>query len=370
MLVDASVPPTDAGIDRRILVLPRYGRLGASSRLRMFQFFPMLEASGLRCAASALFDDAMLGRRYGDGRYGLGAVSAGYLRRLRALADRAAFDLVWIEKEALPWLPASIERILLDGVPYALDFDDAVFHGYDLHPNPLVRRALGDRIDQLMAGARLVVAGNGYLAARASGAGARRVEIVPTVVDLQRYPAPPPPVRATGKPMRVVWIGSPSSAKYLQLLRDPLRELGRRCRFQLLVVGGGDVDLPGVDVLSMPWREADEVRSLQSADVGIMPLSQTPWELGKCGYKLVQYMAAGLPVVASPVGANVDIVEDGATGFLAAQPSDWVACLQRLLDDDALRARMGETGRRRVERMYSLQAQGPRLTRLLQEAAS
>jgi len=128
--------------------------------------------------------------------------------------------------------------------------------------------------------------------------------------------------------------------------------------------------LPAGSAELRPWAEETEASEIQAFDVGIMPLDDTEWERGKCGYKLLQYMAAGRPVVASPVGVNPDIVEPGVTGLLARTPEEWRTALTRLRDDPGLRARMGAAGRRRVEADYSLDIAEPRLRALLQSAAT
>ncbi|WP_059411147.1 glycosyltransferase family 4 protein [Cupriavidus basilensis] len=351
----------------KVLLLTRYGRMGASSRLRMLQFLPWLKEAGLESNAQALLDDEMLQKKYRSGGYNRRAMMAAYGARMRSLGRRRESDLVWIEKEALPWFPASVEHALLRGVPYVLDYDDALFHNYDLHRSMLVRRLMGRRIDRLMAGARLVVAGNEYLAKRAREAGARWVEIVPTVIDLDRYRVGdrPSPAGVT----RIVWIGSPSTAAYLEALEEPLRRLAARHQFKLRVIGA-DVSMHGVDVECLPWSEGSEVAAIAECHVGIMPLKDSPWERGKCGYKLIQYMACGLPVVASPVGVNVQIVRDGENGFLADGPQAWETRLGQLLENESLRESMGRAGRCRVEQEYCVQQVAPRLTRLLLQAGA
>lgn len=334
----------------------------------MLQYVPLLRARGFDVTVQPLVDDAALVRRYRRGGYGIGSLAAAYARRSAALVRSNRFDLAWVEKEALPWLPAALERGMLR-VPYVLDYDDAVFHGYDMHPSAVVRRMLGRRTDALMRGAAMVTAGNAYLAERAVAAGAGRVERVPTVVDLDRYPERPAPAPEPSL-QRIAWIGSPSTARYLQALAGPLRELSRQRRFCLRVIGAGAFTLPGVDVEALAWDEAQEARLLQECSIGVMPLEDGPWERGKCGYKLVQYMACGLPVVASPVGANVDIVGGSGAGFLARDASDWQSLLGRLLDDAGLRARLGGNGRRQVEKVYSMQAQVDRLAGLLHGVAA
>jgi Glycosyltransferase len=315
-----------------------------------------------------LLDDALLGKRYATGTYRLMDMVAVYWRRVRVLLQRHEFDLVLIEKEGLPWLPAWFERWLLSGVPYVLDFDDAIFHNYDRHSSAWVRRVFGRKIDRLMAGAALVVAGNDYLADRARTAGAPWVEVVPTAIDLERYAVRPNAAVPTDQ-FVVGWIGSPSTAKYLQMLTGSLAKLSAQFPLRLRVIGGGDVRVPGVEVESLPWIEFDEVSLLQGCDIGVMPLLDSPWERGKCGFKLIQYMACGKPVVASPVGVNREIVVEGVNGFLASTSKEWFEALLRLKADPELRRSMGEQGRRMVEEKYCLQVTAPRLHRILLEAA-
>lgn len=348
------------------LFLARYAHLGASSRMRMLQYLPWFKSTAIEYVVSPLFDDVMLLQKYRHGRYGLLELLTAYLRRVRILIELRQFDLVWIEKEALPWFPAWFERWLLRGIPYVLDFDDAIFHNYDLHRLAWVRRVYGCRIDRLMEGARLVIAGNRYLADRAIAAGARWVEVIPTVVDLALYPAKQMYSVAT-KP-RIVWIGSPSTVQYLLELAEPLGVLAKRQPFTLQVIGGGAITMPGVDVELLPWSADTEAILIAECDVGIMPLRDTPWEQGKCAYKLIQYMACGLPTVASPIGANRDVVIEGETGFFADTAYAWVEKMELLLCDAALRQRLGLAGRARVVAKYCLQQTAPRLVDLLHAA--
>ena len=353
-----------------VLVLTRYGRLGASSRLRFLQYRPQLESAGLLCTVQVLIDDEMLRHKYSRGGYRPGQLLRAYAQRMLQLLRRQHFDLLWIEKETLPWMPAGLERRLLHSVPYVLDYDDAIFHNYDLHRNPLIRALWARRIDRLMTGARLVVTGNDYLAQRAHQASASWVEVLPTVIDLERYPRPGQigPRPANDVP-RIVWIGSPGTIPFLSRLAEPLAALARLHRYVLRVVGG-ELTMPGVDIECVRWTEDGEMASIADCDVGIMPLSDTPWERGKCGYKLIQYMACGLPVVASPVGVNRDIVREGENGFLAWTSQDWSVRLGQLLADAPLRQALGRKGRQRVEQEYCLQQVAPRLVCLLSEAGN
>ena len=362
-----SVPRSSAA-PCRIVAYPRYGRLGASSRLRWLQFVPALEQGGLRVLSRPLLGDAYLEGKYA-GRPVLAQVLRAYLHRARALlADACRSDLVWIEKELWPWAPSWLERLLLAGRPFVLDYDDAIFHTYDRHRNPLLRRMFGRKIDRLMRAATLVVVGSAYLGERAREAGARRVEWLPTVVDHERYAIGPrgPAGNAT---LHIGWIGTPATVGYLKAIVPALTEVARRRRIVVHLIGA-TLDMPGVEIRSIPWSEDDEVRAIGETDVGLMPLTDTPWERGKCGYKLIQYMACGLAVVASPVGANLAIVENGVDGYLAGTHDEWIEALCRLADDPALRHRMGLSGQTKVRARYSLQAAAPQLARWLREACA
>jgi glycosyltransferase involved in cell wall biosynthesis len=352
----------------KLLVLPRYGKLGASSRLRSYQYFPWFERSGITVQCRPLFDDYYVQSLYAN-KHAPISVLSGYLGRIVALLRSNRFDALYLEKEMLPWLPGVLEIGLLSrNTCLVVDYDDAVFHNYDRHQNSVVRSLLGKKLDRLMARADLVTVGNNYLGDRAISAGSRRVEWVPTVIDLDRYPIR---VRSETASDEVVvgWIGSPSTAKYLKTVSGVLEELRRIYRIRCIAIGAREDQLAGTPFVPMLWHENTEVSSLHGLDIGIMPLPDGPWERGKCGYKLIQYMACGLPVVASPVGVNRDIIRHDENGFLASNEVDWTASLRRLITDASLRARMGAAGRERVEREFCLQVQAPRLAQMLRSIA-
>lgn len=363
---------SETGIGRRIgmriLALTRYGSLGSSSRVRFYQYLPSLTTSGMEIRVAPLLSNDYVHNLYSGKRQPVLPVLKAYIRRVVSLLAGSHFDLVWVEKELLPWIPYFVESSLLGRrIPCVLDYDDAVFHRYDSHDSRLVRSLLGKKIDALMRRAKTVVVGNQYLADRASSAGATRIEYLPSVVDADRYTAR----QKTGGQFRIGWIGSPVTAPFLGLISDALQEAIRRTGARLVLVGAGSRDpLPGVGKELLTWSEDSEVAQIQSFDVGIMPLPDGPFEQGKCGYKLIQYMACGLPVVASPVGVNRRIVEQGKTGFLASDTAEWVAALVKLHGDAGMRAALGNAGRTKVEQEYSLQVTAPRLSKILTEAAS
>jgi glycosyltransferase involved in cell wall biosynthesis len=351
----------------RILALTRYGRLGASSRLRTYQYLPFLKKQEIDVEVIPLLDDEYIKDLYsGKGRQKVKIFDA-YLHRIKYLFKARCFDLVWIEKELFPFLPAWGEATLNAlRVPYIVEYDDAIYHNYDLNPNRLVRFCFRTKIDQVMKRAEVVVVGNDYLGDRARQAGGKRIEYIPTAVDLERYKVIP---KTSEAPFTIGWVGSPSTARYIQLVQPALSEICKDGQTRVVLVGSGPVKLADVPVEILSWTEESEVAAIQDFDVGIMPLPDEPWERGKCGYKLIQYLACGRPVIASPVGVNQQIVEHGVNGFLAREIADWISAMRELRDNAPLREAMGRNGRSKVKKKYSIQVTAPRLAEILLSVA-
>ncbi len=352
-----------------ILLLSKYSRKGASTRLRLLQYLPFLETEGVQITVSSLFDDHYLDQLYQHGKRAPLRMMMLYLRRLFVLLSVFRYDLIWIEKEIFPYMPALAERMLhWLGKRYVVDFDDAIFHNYDRSGNSVLRRVLGRKIDVVMRCATCVVAGNDYLASRAKTSGAVRVEMVPTVVDATRYS------RTDSSPAArpvIGWIGSPYTQSYVADIAWALTSLCQKHNARLMLVGASaDIatKFPGLDVEVVPWSEASEAEVIAGMDIGIMPLPDGPWERGKCGYKLIQYMACGIPVIASPVGVNVDIVGASQCGLLAANLAEWEVALDKLLESPKQRLQLGRAGRQAVENQYSLAVQAPVLARILTQS--
>jgi len=356
-------------MNKAAIFLTKYSRSAASSRYRTYQYLPWLEKEGIHCEVSPLFDDAYLANKYRNGRGSKLDLLRALLRRLGMIPRAYRYNLVVIEYELLPYFPALFERLLgWMGCRYIVDYDDALFHQYDQHHNPLLRKLLGKKIATVMRLAETVVVGNSYLADYAGQAGSKRVEIIPTVIDLDRYPVA---AEANIDDIYTIgWIGSPTSAKYLQAIAPALAEVCRNNSACVRLIGSGPVDLPGVDVELLPWSEEKEVELMRTFDVGIMPLPDEPWAQGKCGFKLIQYMAAGIPVVATPVGVNAEIVEQSVNGFHATDHLSWMHALNALRDDHEHRLCMGRSGREKIESHYCLQVTESRLVSLLKNVAN
>ncbi len=350
----------------RVLLFSKYPRQGASSRLRSFQYLPFLNDQGVEVVVSPLFDKRYLELLYETGQKPRFHSVLLYLRRLWAFMQFFRYDVVWIEYELLPYIPAFGERLLkLFSRPYVVDYDDAVFHNYDLSGNRWVRRLLGRKIYAVMRNASAVIAGNQYLADRARQAEAERVVVIPTVVDRLRYQ---PQFASEDEDLVIGWIGSPSTQRYVVGIGDALARVCRETGARLVLVGATPSvtdELPGTPVEVVPWSEDSEAELVSRMSVGIMPLEDGPWEQGKCGYKLIQYMACAVPVVASPVGVNTAIVGDNRCGLLADSSDDWSTSLLSLLGSRERRVVLGQAGRHAVDSHYSLQVQAPILRDVL-----
>ena len=347
----------------RVLALTKYGSEAASTRQRLLQYLPALEHSGFEVDVRPLLDDDYVRALATGESYPRMKVLRSYLRRFGDLWDGRQLDLLWIYAELFPKLPSGFERVAARiGTPIIYDFDDAFFHA---HERQWLTR---EKLRPLIAGAVAVQAGNDYLAEFA-----RRwndnVHVIPTVVDTCKYL--PSQNRSIDRPV-IGWIGSPSTWEYVRPILPVIADICRQGRARFLAVGAGHSAradaFEGMELRE--WAKDREIDDVQSMDIGIMPLPDEPWAHGKCGYKLIQYMACGLPVVASSVGVNTAIVSGGEDGLLVDADSDWRPALDFLIGNPEIRARFGVHGRTRILHDYSLQSQIPKVINLFRESTS
>ncbi len=282
----------------------------------------------------------------------------------------------WVLFRKLRGANVILQRRLLPGWQLALlrrrarrlifDFDDAVFLR-----DSYARKGLHDprRLRRFAATVRAcdaIVAGNRFLADQAARwAGAGRIALVPTCVDPCLYQPRRPDVPGDGRTL--VWIGSSSTLQGLEAIAPLLEGLGRAIAgLRLAVICDRFPKLGCLEVVRCPWSAATEARDLAAGDVGIAWIPDDPWSRGKCGLKVLQYMAAGLPVLANPVGVHAEMVRHGETGFLASSAEQWRDSVARLVNDAALRQRMGQAGRWRLEACYSVSSGARAWLELLQ----
>jgi glycosyltransferase involved in cell wall biosynthesis len=351
----------------RVLALVPYTLDTApGQRYRIEQWVPYLREQSIEVSLLPFASEALNAVLY---RHGAFLPKA--LQMARSMAARvshawsaAQFDAVFLYREACLIGPAWIERLLRGRrARLVYDFDDAIWVPYVSPRNRYFSLLKAPwKTSTICRLASAVTVGNEHLASYARRFN-RNVTVVPSTVSLRRY-RPRPETSVRRKPT-IGWTGSHSSAQYLQLVGEALRVLSKRHPFRFVAIGIDHLELPGVDVECRPWNSATEVEDLFDLDIGIMPLSDDRWSRGKCAMKAIQYMGVGIPPVVSPVGANLDVVENGVNGFLADGDNAWIDTLERLLVDQELRRRLGRAARRTVEERFSAETQAPRVGELL-----
>ena len=352
-----------------VLVISPYPREGASFRFRVLQYLPELERRGIHAETCCFLTSREFQHVHRPRGYLMKgkAVAAGTRRLIAALARAKRFDAILVHREVYPlgieWFERWVGRL---GVPVILDVDDAIFLPQP-HSDPTRRRFHNPhKLVRLAVASRLILVSNEYLGRWFRQHNAR-VTVLPTTVDTEQFQPGPSP-RQGGR-LTIGWIGSPSTAGYFRQLLPVFKRLRERAAFDVKVVGAGStLGANGLPLIQVPWELEREVEQFQSIDIGVYPLSHDEWAEGKGGFKSLQYMAVGIPVVASPVGVNCDIIRPGQNGFLASREEEWMEILGRLLQDAPLRQRVGQAGRQTVVERYATAVHAPRLAACLEEA--
>lgn len=342
----------------KILFLTKYSDLGASSRLRTLQY---LNNFIFNFRVYSLFNNHYIKALYKK-KSKFFIVIYCYLHRFSVLFKNK-INLIYIEKELFPYLPYFIEHFFLKNKNYILDYDDAIFHNYDNHNSKIVRLILKNKIPHLIRNAKLVIVGNEYLKNYALKCNAKKVKIIPTSVDLNKYNHNSN--FENSDTFKIGWIGSPSTQSYLKIIHDALKSISKIHKIKLKVIGISNYTIEGVNVECEEWSELNETKLLNEIDIGIMPLPNNPFERGKCGYKLIQYGASHKASIASPVGANNKIISQGVNGYLAETTKDWITYIIMLIRDKELRDQLGLNARKNVEQNYSLQINSKILENLI-----
>jgi glycosyltransferase involved in cell wall biosynthesis len=269
--------------------------------------------------------------------------------------------VVILRKLVSPWKQKLIRRFAKKIV---FEYDDSIMYRSSRWSNQYsgTRKS---RFGKMLNQCDLVIAGNQFLKGEAvKYVNEGKVHVIPTVVDIESYA--PKHFREPKEEVIIGWLGSKGTLYYLNKLVPVLTEIGTQFPFaQLKIVCNDFLDVPNMKVIKKEWSEEDEVADLQSFDIGLGPLTDDVWTRGKCGLKLVQYLAAGVPVVCSPVGANKEIVTNEEVGFWADGQRDWIEKLSMLIKNPGLRTQMGKKGIERIEKEYSLQAMAPKIVDML-----
>ncbi len=346
----------------KVLALALYGPLAASTRYRLGQYVSGLAKFGIHLEICHFLGDDYLKRRFGGESLHIKAIFNAGIERFIDLCSQHEYDLLIIYGELFPYMPWWMEQALLRK-PYIYDFDDAFYLKYRNARRWIASSFLGRKFESVIAGASAITAGNHILEKYATRFN-NNTFYLPTVVDTDRYY--PHHTSLSDKVFTVGWIGSPTTAPFLSELIEPLSIIGKEGPVRFVVIGGKAPVVPNVTVIEIEWHEQTEVELINTFDVGVMPLPDSEWARGKCAFKLIQYMACAVAVIASPIGANTNVI-NSKCGFFASTAQDWVQKLRELRDQPYERAEMGRAGMVRVKQHYSLQRNIPVLASVIQQ---
>lgn len=358
----------------KVLALASYPVEAAATRYRLQQFIEPLAARGIELTIKPFLDSGSFKRLYRDRshlRTAVDLVSA-TARRFGTCATLGRADVILVQREAMILGPPIVEwfasRVFKR--PMVLDLDDATYVPYTSPTYGGFAKALKffRKTDDLIRWSRVVICGNQTVAEYVSNKGAR-TEIIPTVVDTEKFK----PAISSNRSLPVVgWVGTHSTFPFMQSILPALSEVAKTQPFKLKIVGSGsaDVVVPGIEVENLEWNLEREIEDFQSLDIGLYPVNaDNNWATGKSGFKAIQYMSAGVPYVATPIGAAAQIGEENLTHFFATTREEWIDKLKTLLDDPERRREMGDAGRRHAVECYHLESQAEKLAKVLRIAA-
>ncbi|QDO76388.1 glycosyltransferase family 4 protein [Aeromonas caviae] len=351
-----------------MFVFTKYDVSGASSRVRFFNYIKFKLLS-FDANINSLFNDEYISNLYSMRGNSFFYVLKRYCIRIFFMFE-AIFKkddgLVWVEKELFPYIPIPFEFLFkLFGKKVIYDFDDAIFHNYD---SRLFSSIFKWKFKVMMKNSHLVFAGNEYLSDKLSGMGAKNVVILPTVIDENVTNIPKQ--KTNNHRLTVGWIGSPSTQKYLDIVDSVIVKLQNEFEVDFCLIGANENIKLKSKVNIYKWSEETEYQLLSQFDVGIMPLYDSDFERGKCGFKILQYFAVSVPVVASPVGVNSSLIDNGIDGFLCFDEKDWYEKLKLLLGSEIKRREFGGAGRRKIIDYYNYSAQAKRVNEYISNSCS
>lgn len=342
---------------KKISIFPRYNTLGASSRYRFYMYAERLVKAGYDVRISSFLDNDYLKQLYGNRRINPFMILRSYLRRLY----KAVFSAknILLEYELFPYLPFFISKIFLHGKKYILNFDDNVWTKYSNKP------WLNGKYDRLISNAAGVIAANEYLYDKIK-INNRNVIKIPTVIDLDAYQQEYPKFER----FTIIWIGTPVTYKYVLQFAGVFRQMAKELDFELLILASTTLEqnrISGVNMRFADWHSEVEVEYLIRSHIGIMPLTDDDFSRGKSAFKIIQYLGAGLPVVASPVGENCNVVRNGENGFLADSAAEWIEAVKKLYFDQELYSRVVAAAKKSSTE-YSIQKYFPIFLEFMQKS--
>jgi glycosyltransferase involved in cell wall biosynthesis len=361
-----------------VMAVASYPVEAAATRFRLHQYVAPLAKRGIDLSIHPFFDAEAFGQFYRRNSWPRTVLSLSKSTMARAfdLLPARGADVIVVQREAMLFGPAWFEWLTARVMkrPMVLDLDDATYVAYTSPTYGGLAKTLKwfSKTDDLIRWADVVVCGNSGIADYVTSKGGS-AEIVPTIVNTDIF-KPANEKAQTEEPI-LGWIGTHSTFPYLQAIFPVLSSLAEKHKFRLKIVGAGknEVEVPGVRVENLDWRLGREVADFQSVDIGLYPIDESiyeGWASGKSGFKAIQYMAVGVPYVATPVGASAEIGEVGTTHFTATTHDEWYRALEELITHPEKRRAMGAAGREHVTRHYALEDQAEKLAAILKSVAA
>lgn len=353
----------------KILFLTKYPIAGASSRYRVYQYIPYLKSQGHLCDVSSFYSDKDFASIYKKGHlfFKMWMVFKGVLRRLKDAVKLIKYDVVYMQREALPFGPLWFEWICKRlNKKMIFDYDDALFIFKPSSSTPMSDKFKNpQRIPKIFSKVDCVFAGNNYLAEQAR----QFCNCAKTIVVAEDLSKITPRVEHLVSDKLVIgWLGSPSTEKYLEFIREPLEKLaGSFDKLELLIIGGGSFKSEIINVRQEQWSLEAENNLLKEFSVGIMPLPLEEWSKGKSGGKARTYMASGIPAVCTDIGYNKELIVHGETGFLVETSKQWYDCIFMLLNNAEMRQIISINALEIIKNTYSLNVLAPELENNIKE---
>lgn len=344
-------------MSNQIYIFPRYSSKGPSSRYRIYNYLEYYKAAGYSVSVYPLFEDWYLDCIWGHRPKWkiLHKIFFAYLRRLFLVFSIPSNSLAYIGAELFPYLPFGFENIFkLKKVKYIIEFDDAIFHYYDMNSSKYIRNVLGNKTAKAIANASYVITGTEYLTHYASRYNESVIEI-PTTIDAKKYSDNE--LINSGE-FVIGWIGSFSQSKNIINLLPVFKRLAEKYIYKLRLIGFDkylEKDLEGIPYEIIEWSDDSEIIEMSKFSVGIMPLDDTPFSNGKCAFKLVQYMAVGISTISTPLGSNLNINRDSANIF-ASSPEEWYLAFEKVFQDREYYIKVGQKNKEIAMDFYTIQA--------------
>ena len=346
-------------------------RKGPNIRFRLECYLPYLAREGIQCIVRPFASERLYSILFEKGYFieKVLRTLAGYWFRLGDFLKSLRYDCIVIYRETSPFGPAILPLLWkIIGKKVIFDFDDAIYLRSSSDVNRLTAfLKCPSKTKTLIQASSAVIVGNRHLYQYAQQYHSN-VMLIPTPIDTSIFISGTAPQKAhssNNDKIRIGWVGSRTTLAHFYLLSEILQRLSQKYPIETLVLGARNVTIPKVEVISLEWELGVELDILRSFDIGVMPLPNDEWSQGKCGFKLLQYMSMNIPTVSSPVGVNVEIIQDGQNGFLAANLQEWIQKISRLIEDKDLRKRIGMAGRHTVEERYSLKRWYPQFVKLI-----